>query len=207
MVCNRISNKLFAAKGEKQDMSTGENIKRIRKFRGMTQKELGIAIGIGEESASPRMAQYETDNRTPRKEMLHKMAVVLDVDPRNISIPTGYREEDMIYRLLVLEDYFPKMKLERNGMFVYESVPGTAVNHFAVDDSEVTFAVEGNQDAQITVQLEDDREYEVFIDGIAVGGMTTNVSGKLVLSVELNEGVRTEIRITGWRRSKDLPPF
>lgn len=114
MVCNRISNKLFAAKGEKQDMSTGENIKRIRKFRGMTQKELGIAIGIGEESASPRMAQYETDNRTPRKEMLHKMAVVLDVDPRNISIPTGYREEDMIYRLLVLEDYFPEMKLERN---------------------------------------------------------------------------------------------
>ena len=115
MVCNRISNKLFAAKGEKQDMSTGENIKRIRKFRGMTQKELGIAIGIGEESASPRMAQYETDNRTPRKEMLHKIAVVLDVDPRNISIPTGYREEDMIYRLLVLEDYFPEMKLERNG--------------------------------------------------------------------------------------------
>ena len=44
---------------------------------------------------------------------------------------------------------------------------------------------------------EDDREYEVFIDGIAVGGMTTNVSGKLVLSVELNEGVRTEIRIAG----------
>lgn len=96
-------------------MSTGENIKRIRKFRGMTQKELGIAIGIGEESASPRMAQYETDNRTPRKEMLRKMAAVLDVDPRNISIPTGYREEDMIYRLLVLEDYFPEMKLERNG--------------------------------------------------------------------------------------------
>ena len=96
-------------------MSTGENIKRIRKFRGMTQKELGIAIGIGEESASPRMAQYETNNRTPRKEMLNKMAVVLDVDPRNISIPTGYKEDDMIYRLLVLEDYFPEMKLERNG--------------------------------------------------------------------------------------------
>lgn len=46
-------------------MSTGENIKRIRNIRGMTQKELGIAIGIGEESASPRMAQYETGNRIP----------------------------------------------------------------------------------------------------------------------------------------------
>lgn len=31
-------------------MSTGENIKRIRNIRGMTQKELGIAVGIGEES-------------------------------------------------------------------------------------------------------------------------------------------------------------
>ena len=73
-------------------MSTGENIKRIRNIRGMTQKELGIAIGIGEESASPRMAQYETGNRTPRESMLNKMAAVLEVDPRNISIPTGYRE-------------------------------------------------------------------------------------------------------------------
>lgn len=89
-------------------MSTGENIKRIRNIRGMTQKELGIAIGIGEESASPRMAQYETGNRTPRESMLNKMAAVLEVDPRNISIPTGYREEDMIYRLLALEDYFPE---------------------------------------------------------------------------------------------------
>lgn len=95
-------------------MSTGENIKRIRNIRGMTQKELGIAIGIGEESASPRMAQYETGNRIPREAMLNKMAAVLQVDPRNIAIPIGYKEEDMIYRLLVLEDYFPEMKLERN---------------------------------------------------------------------------------------------
>ena len=60
------------------------------------------------------MAQYETGNRTPRESMLNKMAAVLEVDPRNISIPTGYREEDMIYRFLALEDYFPEMKLERN---------------------------------------------------------------------------------------------
>lgn len=95
-------------------MSTGENIKRIRNKRGITQKELGIAIGFGEESASPRIAQYETGSRTPRDEILKKIANVLRVDQRNIAIPTGYKEEDMIYRLLVLEDYFPEMKLERN---------------------------------------------------------------------------------------------
>lgn len=95
-------------------MSTGENIKRIRNIRGITQKELGIAIGFGEGSASPRVAQYETGNRIPRDAMLKKIAEVLKVDQRNISIPTGYKEEDMIYRLLVLEDYFPEMRLERN---------------------------------------------------------------------------------------------
>ena len=95
-------------------MSTGENIKEIRNIRGITQKELGIAVGIGEESAGPRMAQYETGKRTPKEKMLNKIAEVLEADPRNIAIPIGYKEEDMIYRLLVLEDYFPEMKLERN---------------------------------------------------------------------------------------------
>ena len=86
-------------------------------------------------------------------------------------------------------------KLERNGMFVYESVPGTAVNHFQAGDTSVQLSVEGEKDAQITIQLEDEREYEVYVDGVSVGGMKTNVSGKLVLSVELNPGKATAIRI------------
>lgn len=86
-------------------------------------------------------------------------------------------------------------KLERNGMFVYESVPGTAVHHFAVGDASVEFTVEGRQDAQITIQLADEREYEVFVDGAAVGNMTTNMSGKLILSVELGEGKAAAIRV------------
>ena len=54
-------------------------------------------------------------------------------------------------------------------MFVYESVPGTAVTEFAVTDTTVTFKVEGFEDAQITVQLEDDCEYEIYEDGVGVG--------------------------------------
>ena len=86
-------------------------------------------------------------------------------------------------------------KLQKNGMFVYESVPGTAVKDFAVTDTTVTFKVERFEDAQITVQLEDDCEYEVFEDGVGVGGMKTNMSGKLSLSVELNEGREVEVKI------------
>lgn len=81
-------------------------------------------------------------------------------------------------------------KLERNGMFVYESVPGTTVNHLDVTESGMTFQVEGPTDAQITVELEEDTEYQIFVGDSEVGEMKTNLGGKLVLSVEL-EGAET----------------
>ena len=86
-------------------------------------------------------------------------------------------------------------KLERNGMFVYESVPGTAVSGFTAADWGVEFKVEGDKDAQITVQLEDDTEYEVLVDGVPAGDMATNMSGKMNVSVELSEGAAVGVRI------------
>ncbi len=97
--------------------------------------------------------------------------------------------------LYKVKTFYEITKLERNGMFVYESVPGTAVENFKVTDDAVTFTVEGEKDAQITVQLEEDKEYEVFVDDAAVGSMRTNRSGKLVASVELNEGQAAEVKI------------
>ncbi len=86
-------------------------------------------------------------------------------------------------------------KLERNGMFVYESVPGTAVENFTETDDGVEFAVEGDRDAQITVQLEDDAVYQVLVDDTDTGTMKTNMSGKLNFSVELNEGAAASVKI------------
>ena len=40
-------------------------------------------------------------------------------------------------------------KLERNGLFVYESVPGTAVTNFKQDEKTVSFTVEGPEEAEI----------------------------------------------------------
>lgn len=76
-------------------------------------------------------------------------------------------------------------KLERDGMLVYESVPGTSVNEFKVSEDGVTFNVSGKDDAMITLDLAEDTEYEVFVAGKSHGKMKTNLSGKLSLSVEL----------------------
>ena len=89
-------------------------------------------------------------------------------------------------------------KLEKNGLFAYESVPGTSVSHFTEMDKGISFVVEGNQDAQITVGVEENAEYEVVIGNENVGTMNTNVSGKLNLSVEL-EGIG-EIKVELFRK-------
>lgn len=86
-------------------------------------------------------------------------------------------------------------KLERNGIFVYESVPGTAVSSFYESDSEVSFNVEGEDDAQITVEAESGAEYKVFVNGVNVGTVTANLGGKLVLSVEINKGATSTVKL------------
>ena len=86
-------------------------------------------------------------------------------------------------------------KLERNGLFVYESVPGTAVEDFKASEREVSFKVSGTEDAQITLELEADSEYVVYMDDVNVGDMTTNLSGKLSVSAELDPNKEIEIKI------------
>ena len=86
-------------------------------------------------------------------------------------------------------------KLEKNGSFVYESVPGTVVHGFNASDNMVEFQVEGTEDSQITLELEAGQEYVTVIDGNSAGYVKTNLGGKLNLSVELNPGQVSTIKI------------
>lgn len=86
-------------------------------------------------------------------------------------------------------------KLEKNGMFVYESVPGTAVSGLAITDKEVNFSVQGEEDVQITLELEPEKEYRIYIDDTNVGKMKTNLGGKLVFSVELEPQGVSDVRV------------
>ncbi len=102
--------------------------------------------------------------------------------------------------LLKVKTFREITKLEKNGMFLYESVPGTSVNHFVEREDGVEFVVEGDEDAQITIGLNDDTEYEVFVAGKSAGIMTTGLGGKLSLSVELETAGEVSVRVE--RRSK-----
>ena len=57
-------------------------------------------------------------------------------------------------------------------MFVYESVPGTAVEHFKMTEDVLSFEVSGVEDAQFTVELEADSKYEVYMDDVSAVSYT-----------------------------------
>ena len=97
--------------------------------------------------------------------------------------------------LLKVKTYNEITKLEKNGMFLYESVPGTSVLEFQESSEEVSFLVEGDEDAQITVGLMDDTEYEVFIADKSIGKMKTGLGGKLSMSVELMAAGEVSVKI------------
>ena len=94
----------------------------------------------------------------------------------------GFEFQGDIYKVKTFSEI---TKLEKNEMFVYESVPGTAVTNFNASEQVVTFSVSAMQDVQFTLELEADTEYVVYLDDVNVGDMKTNLSGKLSVSAEL----------------------
>lgn len=104
----------------------------------------------------------------------------------------GFEFKGDIYKVKTFSEI---TKLEKNEMFVYESVPGTAVMNFNASEQVVTFSVSAMQDAQFTLELEADTEYVVYLDNVNVGDMKTNLSGKLSVSAELEPERSMEVKI------------
>lgn len=103
-----------------------------------------------------------------------------------------YKHDGDLYKVKTFSDI---TKLERNGMFVYESVPGTAVEKFNCKSDVVSFTVEGKEDAMITLELEPEAVYDITVNGTNAGQMKTNLGGKLNLSVELDPGTAVAVEV------------
>ncbi len=105
---------------------------------------------------------------------------------------SDYKHNGDLYKVKTFNEI---TKLEKNETFVYESVPGSAVFDFKESGGEVTFSVTGASDIQITLELEPDQEYDVFVAGASCGKIKTNIGGKLVLSVEADLDKETPVKV------------
>ena len=115
----------------------------------------------------------------------------------NYALETKSKLSDFEYDgdLYKVKTFREITKLERNGMFVYESVPGTTVLNMNMINDGMHFAVEGLENTQITVELEADSEYCVNINGESLGCMKTNLGGKLSFSLDLNPDTAVQVKV------------
>lgn len=85
-------------------MLIGERIKRIRSFRGLTQAEFGIALGFDAKNAAVRVAQYESNYRAPKEDMINQMANILKANPAMIKSYSDISEDSIFVSLFWLEE-------------------------------------------------------------------------------------------------------
>ena len=86
-------------------MVLGERIKRIRTFRGLTQRELGLRLGYEDRNADVRIAQYESGYRVPKNNTLMEMAKILNINYIHfIGVTPGCAEDIMLTLLWLDED-------------------------------------------------------------------------------------------------------
>ena len=118
-------------------MILGERIKRIRTFRGLTQRELGLKLGYEERNADVRVAQYESGYRVPKKDTLMEIARILNVNYINFITEAPGCAED------IMQTFFWLDEDNRNTFHLFQLVrnPGktgasddTAVRYNDTDD-------------------------------------------------------------------------
>lgn len=87
-------------------MAIGKRIRFFRNRKGMTQKQLGETLGFLGKTSDVRMAQYESEARTPKQDLVKEMAHILDVSPRAITVPEIDSYIGLMHTLFTLEDMY-----------------------------------------------------------------------------------------------------
>ena len=82
----------------------GQRIKQARLLQGMTQQELGIALGFSESGADVRIAQYESGRRTPKEQTLNAIAQALHVSVAFLTSPAPDSDHELIQLILSMDD-------------------------------------------------------------------------------------------------------
>ena len=123
-------------------MTIGEKLKAIRKHRKITQKELGIAIGLhevsdrsNEKTAETRIAQYENKLKIPRNDVIEKLSNALNVNSLNFTGGEPGSLEYIMQTLFWLEESSPGLVK----LFRLERISWRDPLHSSTDDRQVQY--------------------------------------------------------------------
>lgn len=87
-------------------MAFGKRIKFFRNLKKLTQRQFGEALGFMGRTSDVRIAQYESEARTPKDDMFDSMAAILDVSPLALKVPDIDSYTGLMHTLFALEDTY-----------------------------------------------------------------------------------------------------
>ena len=87
----------------------GRKLKHLRQKNHLTQKELGMAVGFPDSCADVRIAQYESDVRTPKEDLMKLFASTLGVPVELFTVPV--LSEPREYEAAVITNVLEELNL------------------------------------------------------------------------------------------------
>ena len=93
----------------------GHRLRYFRMRKKITQKALGEMIGFPEASADVRVAQYESGSRTPKSDMVSKLANAVGVSSWALDVPYLGLPISYMHMLYAMEDEIGLQITEING--------------------------------------------------------------------------------------------
>lgn len=146
-------------------MTVGENIRKLRKERGLTQKQLGELCGINEAN----IRKYEADKQNAKIETIEKIAKALGVPIVKIKEDLTWAEHQNTEEIAVLSEEVASLQTFE----CYLKSLGYSVSYEGPDDSDnpdivltkgkekTTFT--GGQFEQFEKAISDSVEYQVWL--------------------------------------------
>lgn len=98
-------------------MAIGQRIKFFRNRKGMTQKQLGEILGFLGKTSDVRMAQYESEARVPKIDLVKEMADIFDISTHALTVPNIDTYIGLMHTLFTLEDVYGLKISEIDGEF------------------------------------------------------------------------------------------
>ena len=77
-----------------------------REENGMTQKQLGEQLGFKGKTSDVRMAQYESEARVPKIDLVKQMSQIFDINTHALTVPDIDTHIGLMHTLFALEDMY-----------------------------------------------------------------------------------------------------
>ena len=87
-------------------MAIGQRIKFFRNRKGVTQKQLGEILGFCGKTSDVRIAQYESEARVPKIDLVKEKAGIFDVSTHTLNVSNIDTYIGLMHTLFTLEDVY-----------------------------------------------------------------------------------------------------